>query len=51
MEELKEKASKKNQSVEKAFAIIEYLSTKQGPQRLQDIANDLDMKDVYKRQS
>ena len=43
MEELKEKASKKNQSVEKAFAIIEYLSTKQGPQRLQDIANDLDM--------
>ncbi|MEY8338066.1 IclR family transcriptional regulator [Lachnospiraceae bacterium 62-35] len=43
MEELKEKASKKNQSVEKAFAIIEYLSEKEGPQRLQDIANDLGM--------
>ncbi len=43
MEELKEKTSKKNQSVEKVFSIIEYLSQKEGPQRLQDIANDLGM--------
>lgn len=43
MEELKEKASKKNQSVEKAFSIIEYLADKEGPQRLQDIAHDLGM--------
>ena len=43
MVELKEKAAKKNQSVEKAFAIIEYLAGKEGPQRLQEIAGDLGM--------
>lgn len=40
---IKEKNTKKNQSVEKAFNIIEHLAQVQKPQRLQDIADALDM--------
>ncbi|WHH60572.1 IclR family transcriptional regulator [Petroclostridium sp. X23] len=43
MQDVKEKVSIKNQSVEKVLNIIELLSEKQKPMRIQDIAKELGM--------
>lgn len=43
MQEENKKLSKKNQSVEKVLSIIELLSDKMKPMRIQDIAKELDM--------
>lgn len=40
---MKEKLSKKNQSVEKVLRIIEFMSENSGPMRLQDLAKSLEL--------